>query len=184
MLKMYTEPPADNLEELISSAESDEGPPPTPPGGIPKQWMPAWIRWPVRVVFLPFVVIDLWAQRMARLIIRPPFKQEGKCHQRGNCCYYILIPATKGLFGKLYYLWNTQILGFYQRSDQVYESDGKKVLVMGCRYLSKEGKCTQYRLRPTVCRKWPLIEYFGYPRLIKGCGFKAVLRDQSSKGDL
>ncbi len=176
MLKMYTEPPEDKLEELITHAEKDDGPPPLPPGGIPKQWMPGWIRWPLRVIFLPFVWIDVWAQWFARQLIRPPFKQEGQCLKRGNCCYYILIPLKKGLFGRLFYLWNTQILGFYRRSEEVYESEGKKVGVMGCRYLGDKGQCTRYLLRPMVCRKWPLIEYFGYPRLIKGCGFKAVPR--------
>ncbi len=166
-----------DLDEILALAEEAESPPPEPIGGIPKQRVPGFIRWPIRVLLLPFILLDLTAQRLARLLIRPPFKKEGKCLRRGNCCHYILIPESKGLLGKLYYQWNTQILGFYRRDGAVYESDGKRVYVMGCRYLKKDGKCGRYFLRPTVCRKWPLIEYFGYPRIIKGCGFKAVSRD-------
>ena len=166
------------LESFIADAGEEDAPPQDPSSGIPKQRLPGWVRWPIRVLFLPLVLLDLWAQRIARLIIRPPFKQVGACKKRGNCCHYILIPATRGLFGKLYYLWNTEILGFYKRSDAPYEADGKPVFVMGCRYLSKAGKCTRYALRPAVCRKWPIIEYFGYPRILKGCGFKAVYRDK------
>jgi hypothetical protein len=178
MLKIYSEaPPADGLDEILARAEEAEGPPPDPIGGIPKQWVPGWIRWPVRVFLLPFILLDLGAQKIARMLIPPPFKKQGECLKRGNCCHYILIPEAKGLLGRLFYLWNTQMLGFYKRSSKVYESDGKRVYVMGCRYFKKEGICGRYSLRPTVCRKWPIIEYFGYPRIIKGCGFKAVHRD-------
>lgn len=178
MLKIYSEPPApsEELDQILSLAEEAEAPPPDPQGGIPRQWVPGWIRWPIRLLILPFILIDLCAQRAARILIRPPFKKEGKCLQRGNCCHYILVPEAKGFLGRLFYFWNTQILGFYRRNLKVYESDSKRVYVMGCRYLKKDGKCGHYHLRPAVCRKWPVIEYFGYPRIIKGCGYKSVSR--------
>ena len=40
------------------------------------------------------------------------------------------------------------------------------------------GKTLAEHLRPAVCRKWPLIEYFGHPRILKGCGFQAVHREK------
>lgn len=176
---MYTDPtpPSDNLDEILALAEEAEEVPPEPPGGIPRQWVPGFIRWPVRVLLLPFILIDLAAQRVARLIVRPPFKKEGTCLKRGNCCHYILVPEAKGVLGKLFYFWNTQILGFYRRGTDVHISEGKPIYVMGCRYLKKNGACGRYFLRPSVCRKWPVIEYFGYPRIIKGCGFKAAARE-------
>jgi hypothetical protein len=179
MLKIYSEPEisSEGLDEILALAEEAERPPPEPPDGVPRQWLPGWIRWPVRIFLLPFILLDLSAQKIARWLIRPPFKKEGKCLRRGNCCHYILIPEAKGSLGWLFYFWNTQMLGFYKRIPQVHESNGKRVYVMGCRYLKKDGKCGHYHLRPTVCRKWPVIEYFGYPRIIKGCGFKAVPRE-------
>jgi Fe-S-cluster containining protein len=184
MLKIYpdtSKPPENTLEELLLHAGEEDAQPPEPASGIPKQWVPGWVRWPIRALFLPLVLLDLFAQRIARQLIRPPFKQAGACKKRGACCHYILLPVSKGLFGKLFYFWNTQILGFYRRLDGTFESEGHKVIVMGCRYLSKTGKCTRYALRPAVCRKWPMIEYFGYPRILKGCGFKAVYRDEPDK---
>ena len=178
MLKIYpdTPKPSEHLDELLLQAGEDDSVPVEPPGGIPKQFIPNWIRWPLRVIFLPLVLLDLWAQRIARLLIRPPFKQVGTCKKRGACCHYILIPAPKGIFGKLYYLWNTEILGFYRRDNGIYESEGHKVYVMGCRYLRKNGSCAHYFFRPPVCRNWPLIEHFGHPQIIKGCGFRAIQR--------
>jgi Fe-S-cluster containining protein len=181
MLKIYSESSQasenqeDDLSEIVELAESDT-PPPEPEGGIPKQWVPGWIRWPIRGFVLPFVLLDLAAQWVAKILIPPPYKKAGKCLKRGTCCHYILVPEAKGLWGRIYFFWNTQILGFYQRSPEVYESEGKHVYVMGCRYLTKGGACGHYHLRPAVCRKWPVIEYFGKPRIIKGCGFIAMPR--------
>ena len=171
----------ENLEELIDKAgEATEQPPP-PKGGIPKQWVPGWIRWPIRALFFPFVLFDLWAQKVAKFFIPPPHRRVGQCHRRGNCCYYILLQDYKGWRGALNIFWNTQINGFYLRDSQVYDCDGKLVFVMGCRYLQKNGTCGHYTLRPAICRKWPLIEYFGHPSMLKGCGFRAVPRHQDNK---
>jgi hypothetical protein len=181
VLKIYSdpEPVSEGLEEILALAGEAEEVPPEPPEGVPRQWLPGFIRWPVRLILLPFIYLDLTAQRLARALLRPPFKREGKCLKRGNCCHYILVPEAKGFLGRLFGFWNTQVLGFYRRRSEVYESDGKRVYVMGCRYLRKNGSCGQHFLRPSVCRKWPVIEYFGHPRIIKGCGFKAVPRDDT-----
>lgn len=178
MLKIYREQTSasEELDSILALAEEAGEVPPEPPGGIPRQWIPGWIRWPIRILILPFVLLDLQAQKIAKMLIRPPFKREGKCLKRGNCCHYVLVPEARGFLGQLFLLWNTQILGFYRRTPHVYESESKRVYVMGCRYLKKNGKCGAYYLRPAVCRKWPVIEYFGYPRIIKGCGFKPILR--------
>ena len=166
----------EDLDELIAMAGEADEPPPDPQGGIPKQWLPRFIRWPVRILFLPFIWMDLGAQKIARLIIRPPFIKVGACLKRGNCCHYILLPKMKGLLKWITFFWNTQINGFYLRSSESYPHEGKKMLVMGCRYLKKDGSCAQYHLRPMVCRQWPRIEYFGYPQMLKGCGFRAEQR--------
>lgn len=170
-----TDPPWNNPDDVIKLAEAEEQPP-LPVGGIPKQRVPGWIRWPIRAIFLPFVLLDLAAQKFVRFFIKPPYKQVGGCNQRGNCCFFIIIPEPKGWLTRLYYYWNTEINGFYPRHPEPMDVDGDKVKVMGCRYLQKDGRCSHYRLRPTICREWPQIEYFGPPKILKGCGFHAVPR--------
>lgn len=168
----------ETLDEILVLAEEAEEQPLPPLGGIPKQWVPGWFRWPICIMVLPWILFDLYLQKLATLIIRPPFRKEGDCLKRGNCCHYILIPEPKGLLGRLNFFFNTQIYGFYPRYKEPYEYDGMKVTVMGCRYLQKDGSCGNYRLRPVVCRKWPVIEIFGQPRMLKGCGFKAIPKDE------
>jgi len=165
-----------NLEDLIFKAGNAKEQPPLPKKGIPRQWVPGWIRWPVRVFFLPFVLLDIAMQKFARILIRPPFKIGGSCKKRGNCCHYILIRKPKGIWGWLFKIWNTEFNGFYLRSDEDFSYEKHKVMVMGCRYLQKDGSCKHHRLRPMVCRKWPVIEQFGVPRILKGCGFQAINR--------
>ena len=164
------------LNQLLAKAETATSEPPPPPGGIPKQWVPGWIRWPLRIYILPLILLDLFAQRVAKFFIRPPFQQAGSCKRRGNCCHYILIPEAKGILGKVFYFWQTQMNGFYLREKSPRTYEGKKMLVMGCRYLKSNGSCGHYYTRPTVCRKWPRIEIFGFPKVLRGCGFKAVAR--------
>jgi len=159
-----------DLENLALNAGDATSP---PPANIPPQKVPGWIRWPLRAFFLPFVLLDVAMQKFARILIPPPYVQKGECKKRGNCCYYIMIRRPKGILGWFFLFWNTEFQGFYPRSDEVYEYEGNRVMVMGCRYLQKDGSCNHYKLRPMVCRKWPVIQHFGRPRILKGCGFRA-----------
>lgn len=165
-----------DFDDLISKVGEATEPPPLPEEGIPRQWVPGWIRWPVRLFFLPFVLLDVAMQKVAKTLIPPPFVQQGGCKRRGNCCHYILIRKPKGFFGWAFKVWNTQFQGFYLRSQEEHEYENHRVMVMGCRYLQRDGSCKHYKTRPMVCRKWPMIERFGTPRLLKGCGFKAIPR--------
>lgn len=172
-MKSKLGPNSELLDDLLFEASEAIDQPPLPENGIPKQRVPYWIRQTLKCLALPFVLIDNRMQIIAKKIIRPPFKREGECKKRGNCCYYVLIAHSDSIIGRLFYFWYTQFLGFYKRlpNPQIYE--GKKMHVMGCRHLKKDGSCGDYRLRPLICRQWPMIEYFGYPKVLKGCGYRS-----------
>ncbi len=164
------------LDILIENVGDAEEQPPLPEGGIPKQWLPAWIRWTLKILSLPWILLDLHAQRLAVKWARTPYIQQGGCKQRGNCCHYIMIEKGWGILGWLFMFWHTQVIGFYKRFPQIHSYEDKQVYVMGCRHLRPDGSCGQYAFRPLVCRKWPVIEHFGHPRILKGCGFTATPR--------
>lgn len=173
--------------EILRSAESLTSPPKLSKA-IPKQWLPGWLRWPLKLSYLPILILDFFMQKIARLIIRPPFKQTGTCKRRGNCCYYILLPEPKGILGKVFYFWQTQVNGFFIREKAPPDDKDKRMLVMGCRYLKENGSCKNYKTRPSVCRRWPVIEHFGMPRVLigmprvlKGCGLQPTLRKSYQK---
>ncbi|MCH9632470.1 MAG: hypothetical protein S4CHLAM6_08060 [Chlamydiae bacterium] len=151
---------------------------------IPKQKLSPFIRWPLRVIAYPFMMIDLFSHRMTLFFMRPRYKITGSCKQRGSCCNYIHLGWPKKgrltFFSKLYILWQTEVLGFYFK-DFDFVEDNEVTKVMGCRYLKKDGSCGQYRLRPGLCRNWPKQHFFREPVLLKGCGFKSELRKPLKK---
>lgn len=169
-----------DLKVLVDEAAEAESEPLPPEGGIPKQRLPGFIRWPIRTLFLPFVWMDRAAQKIARMIIRPPFKRAGSCNKRGNCCYYILFKKHRRFLNAIFMFWSREINGFYQRDPEPQIFDGKPWYVMGCRYLKKNGSCGHYHYRPSICRSWPIIDHFGYPKILKGCGFKVVSRNEKT----
>lgn len=170
-----------DINDVLENAGTMKGAPPPPNGKLPRQYLPAIIRWPIRVAIMPFIWLDLAAQKIARMIVRPPNVRAGACKKRGNCCHYIMIRKVRAPFGWLDLFWHTEINGFFRRDKKVHVYNGMNVHIMGCRYLTKEGKCGRYTLRPIVCRTWPRIEYFGYPQILKGCGFHAAPRKAKSK---
>ena len=165
------------LDEILKKAETATSIPPDPTGGIPKQKVPSWIRWSIRTLLIPFLYLEVLTEKIAKILVPPPFKQTGSCKRRGNCCHYILFPESKGLLAKLLLFWNTEIYGFYQRESKTYDYEDKKIIVMGCRYLQKNGSCSRHFFRPKVCRTWPVIELFGRPRILKGCGYQAKIKE-------
>ncbi|NCF70261.1 MAG: hypothetical protein GWP59_01030 [Chlamydiales bacterium] len=159
--------------------------PDNPASGIKKRWLPSIIRWPIKLLILPFIFLDTAMHRLARCFFKPPFLQTGACKKRGNCCYYILIPWHRlSINNIIQSFWMTQINGFFFREKYVLDDENRKWRVMGCRYLKKDGSCGHHFFRPTVCRKWPLIEGYATPRYLKGCGFKALARDERQEMEL
>lgn len=165
-------------EELIERASHQKKAPVE--AFVPRQRLPSWLRFFLRLLFLPFIVLDLAAQSLAKAIIRPPYKKTGSCLQRGNCCHYILMEKSKGFLGRLHFFWHTEINGFYKRDIELREA-GKEMHVMGCRYLQANGRCAIYRFRPMICRKWPVIEAFAKPRILKGCGYQVLCRKNAKQ---
>ncbi|MGE0197737.1 MAG: YkgJ family cysteine cluster protein [Simkaniaceae bacterium] len=172
--KVNPEAHSELLNDLLEDAAEASQPPPLPAGGIPKRFLPSWVGFALKGIALPFVLIDFAMQKVARKIIRPPFKRVGACKRRGNCCHYVLIAYSPKLIGRLFYFWYTQVHGFYKRLPEPHLYEGKPMHVMGCRYLKKDGSCQQYRLRPLICRLWPVVEHFGYPKILKGCGYSSI----------
>ena len=165
-----------NLEDIAEYASALDHP---PKRKVPKKWLFEPISMFIRLLILPFVALDLIAQKIAKFLIRPPYMKTGKCKKRGNCCYFILVRRCWGIFGSLDLFWHTQINGFYRLETKPQVIEGKKYHLMGCRYLCKDGSCRQHFLRPTICRQWPRIEIFGAPELLKGCGYVPKQRSLS-----
>lgn len=172
-----------DLDALMEKVGDATAIPEDPPNGIPRQKLSPMIRWSVRALLLPFIWLDLFTQKLAKWMIPPPYKMAGACLKRGNCCHYILLKEIKGIAGKLVWIWHTEFNGFFLRDRFFQTETNKNMLVLGCRYLKKNGACGHHFFRPMICRKWPIIEHFGKPHLVKGCGYKAYLKSELPKAE-
>lgn len=155
----------------IALEETAEYQAPFPEGKIPRRSLFGNVcRRLVQSIFLPFVLLDHLSYRLAFKFVRPAIRRGGECKRRGNCCVHILVRKVKG-FNRFNLFWQTRINGFYFRDTQPYQTEKGEYYLMGCRHLGKDGRCTNYRFRPAICRKWPRIEGFGQPKALKGCGY-------------
>jgi len=149
--------------------------PPEPKSGIPRQWVPRPLRVAFRLALYPWILLDLAAQRLILMFVRPGFVVSGTCKKRGACCHYTVMPVADGgfwgAFDKVMTWWLTQVQGFYPRGFEVDGPDGDPWRVMGCRHLTEQGSCGSYFLRPTICRKWPRVSVWDSPKVLKGCGY-------------
>ena len=47
----------------------------------------------------------------------------------------------------------------------------RNYLVFECEHLTADNKCGNYSWRPSICRNYPLLDYFEKPTFIPGCGY-------------
>jgi Fe-S-cluster containining protein len=129
----------------------------------------------LRKFMMMFVLADNYITNLAGAFFRKQWKLEGKCRKCGKCCKEIHMKVEPHLIGnrftrELVIRWISWLFNFYLiRID--YDRD---YLVFSCRSINPDGTCGDYRWRPSVCRNYPLVDYFDEPALLEGCGFRAV----------
>ena len=146
-------------------------------GAPPPSKLPEVLRTALQLTALPFVLIDIAAQRAARLVFRPRYRITGGCKQTGNCCRYIILDNNEltvlgPLIRRVFVWWATEVNGFYERGFRVDVGGDNEARVYSCRYITDDNRCANYRLRPAVCRQWPRVDYFVRPEVRRGCGYR------------
>ncbi|MBN2057432.1 MAG: hypothetical protein JW782_01365 [Candidatus Saganbacteria bacterium] len=126
-----------------------------------------------------FVLLDnLLTNLPGRYMFKSHWRIEGRCKQCGICCQEIYLKITpaqmKGrLFRRIAVAWICWLFDFiYLRTDYSFNC-----IVFTCRHRLSDGRCGNYFWRPSVCRNYPLTDYFTEPKLLPNCGFRAVPND-------
>jgi hypothetical protein len=123
----------------------------------------------LREVTVVFIHIELLAMRVVRLFVRPKFVITGECVKCGACCEQILgdpprlVKDTPWLLG-LFVGWHRVVHNFHL----VARGESGEV-VFRCGYLKGDGRCGIYRLRPFICRNYPVLPFYEAPRPLPGC---------------
>jgi len=132
----------------------------------------------IKRAIICFILLDNWLHNiLKKYILKTRYKITGKCRMCGNCCKEILLCATPAqcrniLFSTVATKWIEWIFDF-----TLLKIDTKEgYFVFSCKKQLPDGTCGNYFWRPSVCRNFPLVDYFKEPVLLPGCGFKAELR--------
>jgi Fe-S-cluster containining protein len=125
-----------------------------------------------------FVLLDnVLTNIPKKLFFKSVWILEGKCKQCGICCKAIGLKISKRqlsskFFTNLAIKWICWLFDFI-----LLEIDREHgYLIFTCKHLRSDGKCGNYFWRPSICRNYPLIDYFEKPVLLPNCGFKPKLR--------
>ena len=133
------------------------------------------LRLPVIVVFYLIDrcrdVVEQLENRLLARSIRPDYVRVGGCNATGQCCRHIVLDLGNGLeAGHRVTRWLSRWQRFRYNLSLIEITD--KAISYRCNYLSEDNRCRIYRLRPKLCRDFPLQSWRGRPNLHKGCGYR------------
>ncbi len=132
----------------------------------------------IKRIIIIFVLLDNFLTNLPKkYIFKSQYVLEGKCKQCGVCCQEILLKMTPAqirskFFTNLAIKWICWLFDFILLKID-YEHG---YLAFTCKHVRPDGKCGNYFWRPSVCRNYPLVDYFKEPITLPGCGFKPRLR--------
>lgn len=120
-----------------------------------------------------FVLFDNLISSSLKKLFPTRYKIDGRCKMCGNCCREIRMKISKAylsskFFTELVIRWISWLFDFYLiKIDFEYQD-----LVFSCHHRGDDGKCQNYFWRPSICRNYPLLDYFKKPVFLPGCGFE------------
>jgi len=131
----------------------------------------------IRKFFLSLALTDNIVSNLAKSPFRTKWCLEGKCNKCGKCCQEIGLKIDPRLLSSKFITniivrWISWLFDFY-----LIGIDHKRLyLFFGCKHKMPDGTCGVYKWRPSVCRNYPIIDYFEEPALFPECGYKTRLR--------
>ncbi len=96
------------------------------------------------------------------------YKITGKCNQCGKCCKEI---RSLGMKNENDLKFMQYIFPWY-RYFYISRIEDNGEIVLSCKKLTKEGKCSIYMFRPLLCRNYPKKQICFDKQMIEGCSYK------------
>ena len=126
--------------------------------------------------FFKFIIrfildIDLLLNFYINKFFPTQYIRKGFCKKRGVCCSNLAIGISSFILKRpLYKTFVIKMFSFFYNFDLKGESYEDNVLIFNCRYLV-DNQCSIHRFRPFICRRYPLVNFFGKPKVLPGCGY-------------
>ena len=104
-----------------------------------------------------------------------PYRRVGSCNMCGKCCreIYSLDMYTEKEFKFMQWIYPA-----YRRF-YIKDKTPDGLFVFACKYVQADGKCSVYKKRPLMCKKYPVPRVNCSLTLPDGCGYKFVKKEFS-----
>lgn len=119
---------------------------------------------------LSFVKSIYWEIKSYFVPEKVSYEIEGNCKKCGKCCNYMYSYDT---YTEKEFKFMQFLFPAYKRF-YIKGRDNLGNLIFACKYVTKEGLCSQYKKRLAMCRRYPVRNLNFKPILHKGCGFKVI----------
>ena len=140
------------------------------------------VQWSVRAVFFVGGWIFELTQRVEDKFIclfkRPEYIRKGGCQMSGMCCSNLGLLLPKAWSRRA---WIIRYFVWWHRYRYKFHFLGivDNLLVYECGYVTKDNQCSIYPWRPRLCREYPKVQLWDFPKLHKGCGFYFIQRGRA-----
>ena len=115
--------------------------------------------------------LDLIFNYYIHKVFPTQYVRQGKCKKRGVCCTNLAIGASSFILKRPYFKYIVlKYFSFFYNFEPIGEHLEEKVIVFRCRYL-KNYQCSIHKFRPFMCRRYPIVNFFGKPKVLPGCGY-------------
>ena len=101
------------------------------------------------------------------------YEIEGNCNKCGNCCREI---RSDGLKNEKELKFMQFIFPHYKRFF-ITGRDENNNIILSCKYLTPDGKCSVYDKRPKLCRDYPKKSISLNLAMPNDCGYKVIKKD-------
>ncbi|NQU17652.1 MAG: hypothetical protein HQ564_06250 [Candidatus Saganbacteria bacterium] len=132
----------------------------------------------IKKIILLFVLLDNFVSTRLKALFPTQYKIAGKCKMCGNCCKEIRMKIAPAFFSSKFFTdlvirWISWLFDFYLIKIDFEHHD----LVFSCNNRGEGGRCNNYFWRPSICRNYPLLDYFKRPVFLPGCGYCCLEED-------
>ena len=129
----------------------------------------------LRKAILVAIITENLLNNLCRKAFKTKWALEGKCRKCGACCREIALVVhpkilTSRSITALVSRWISWVFDFHLIRIE-YDMN---YMIFGCKHIKTDGTCGNYKWRPSVCRNYPIVDYFKKPSLFDNCGYKAI----------
>ncbi len=115
----------------------------------------------------------LWNEFLSQFVPeKVEYEVKGECLKCGKCCNHMY---SKDTYTEKEFKFMQFLYPSYRRF-YIKGKDEEGNLIFACKLITPEGLCSDYKRRPSVCRRYPASKLGYNGKFHEGCGFKTQVK--------